>query len=81
MILAHTIKGYGFGNAGEAQNTAHSLKKLDIEQLKAFRDRFAVPLKDEELKDVPITGRRGQPGNRLHEQAPAGTGRFLSQAP
>jgi len=53
VILAHTIKGYGFGNAGEAQNTAHSLKKLDIEQLKAFRDRFAVPLKDEELKDVP----------------------------
>ncbi|CAN0605421.1 unnamed protein product, partial [Ectocarpus sp. 12 AP-2014] len=50
---AHTIKGYGFGSAGEAQNTAHSLKKLDIEQLKAFRDRFAVPLKDEELKDVP----------------------------
>ncbi|MBO6851334.1 MAG: pyruvate dehydrogenase (acetyl-transferring), homodimeric type, partial [Marinobacter sp.] len=50
VILAHTIKGYGFGSAGEAQNTAHSLKKLDIEQLKAFRDRFAVPLKDEELK-------------------------------
>lgn len=53
VILAHTIKGYGFGEAGEAQNTAHSLKKLDIEQLKSFRDRFAVPLKDEELKDVP----------------------------
>ena len=53
VILAHTIKGYGFGSAGEAQNTAHSLKKLDIEQLKAFRDRFAVPLRDEELKDVP----------------------------
>ena len=53
MILAHTIKGYGFGEAGEAQNTAHSLKKLDIDQLRAFRDRFAVPLKDEELKDVP----------------------------
>ncbi|WP_286220792.1 pyruvate dehydrogenase (acetyl-transferring), homodimeric type [Marinobacter apostichopi] len=53
VILAHTIKGYGFGTAGEAQNTAHSLKKLDLEQLKAFRDRFGVPLKDEELKDVP----------------------------
>lgn len=53
VILAHTIKGYGFGTAGEAQNTAHSLKKLDVEQLKAFRDRFGVPLKDEELKDVP----------------------------
>ncbi|MBC7182718.1 MAG: pyruvate dehydrogenase (acetyl-transferring), homodimeric type, partial [Marinobacter sp.] len=53
VILAHTIKGYGFGEAGEAQNTAHSLKKLDIEQLKSFRDRFAVPLKDDELEDVP----------------------------
>ncbi|ROT98663.1 pyruvate dehydrogenase (acetyl-transferring), homodimeric type [Marinobacter sp. R17] len=53
VILAHTIKGYGFGAAGEAQNTAHSLKKLDINGLKAFRDRFGIPLKDEELKDVP----------------------------
>ncbi|MEA1080820.1 pyruvate dehydrogenase (acetyl-transferring), homodimeric type [Marinobacter qingdaonensis] len=53
VILAHTIKGYGFGTAGEAQNTAHSLKKLDLEQLKAFRDRFGVPLKDDELKEVP----------------------------
>ena len=53
VILAHTIKGYGFGAAGEAQNTAHSLKKLDMEALKKFRDRFAVPLKDDELKDVP----------------------------
>ncbi|WP_166257825.1 pyruvate dehydrogenase (acetyl-transferring), homodimeric type [Marinobacter salicampi] len=53
VILAHTIKGYGFGEAGEAQNTAHSLKKLDLDALKSFRDRFAVPLKDDELKDVP----------------------------
>ncbi|WP_323751710.1 pyruvate dehydrogenase (acetyl-transferring), homodimeric type [Marinobacter sp.] len=53
VILAHTIKGYGFGAAGEAQNTAHSLKKLDLDTLKAFRDRFGVPLKDDELEDVP----------------------------
>ncbi|WP_152205252.1 pyruvate dehydrogenase (acetyl-transferring), homodimeric type [Marinobacter changyiensis] len=53
VILAHTIKGYGFGEAGEAQNTAHSLKKLDIDQLRAFRDRFAIPLKDDELEAVP----------------------------
>ncbi|WP_417547367.1 pyruvate dehydrogenase (acetyl-transferring), homodimeric type [Marinobacter segnicrescens] len=53
VILAHTIKGYGFGAAGEAQNTAHSLKKLDKEALKAFRDRFGVPLKDDELEDIP----------------------------
>ncbi|MGO1234213.1 MAG: pyruvate dehydrogenase (acetyl-transferring), homodimeric type, partial [Marinobacter sp.] len=53
VILAHTIKGYGFGSAGESQNTAHSLKKLDMDTLKDFRDRFAIPLKDEELEDVP----------------------------
>ncbi|MEX0604847.1 MAG: pyruvate dehydrogenase (acetyl-transferring), homodimeric type [Marinobacter sp.] len=53
VILAHTIKGYGFGGAGEAQNTTHSLKKLDISELKSFRDRFAVPLKDDELESVP----------------------------
>ncbi|MDY6815317.1 MAG: pyruvate dehydrogenase (acetyl-transferring), homodimeric type [Pseudomonadota bacterium] len=53
VILAHTIKGYGFGAAGEAQNTAHSLKKLDKDTLKEFRDRFGVPLKDDELEDIP----------------------------
>jgi pyruvate dehydrogenase E1 component len=53
VILAHTIKGYGFGAAGEAQNTAHSLKKLDMGTLKEFRDRFAIPLKDDELEEVP----------------------------
>ncbi|XKH01763.1 pyruvate dehydrogenase (acetyl-transferring), homodimeric type [Marinobacter nauticus] len=53
VILAHTIKGYGFGQAGEAQNTAHSLKKLDLDTLKDFRDRFAIPLKDDELENVP----------------------------
>jgi pyruvate dehydrogenase E1 component len=53
VILAHTIKGYGFGDAGEGKNTTHSLKKLDQETLKSFRDRFGIPLSDEELKDVP----------------------------
>ncbi|SFR58031.1 pyruvate dehydrogenase E1 component [Marinobacter daqiaonensis] len=53
VILAHTVKGYGFGAAGEAQNTAHSLKKLDIDALKAFRDRFGIPVKDDELEEIP----------------------------
>ncbi|GLQ32832.1 pyruvate dehydrogenase (acetyl-transferring), homodimeric type [Litoribrevibacter albus] len=53
VILAHTIKGYGFGSAGEAQNTTHSLKKLDQDTLKSFRNRFGIPLSDEQLKDVP----------------------------
>ena len=53
VILAMTVKGYGTGEAGEANNETHSLKKLDIDSLKAFRDRFAIPISDDELKDVP----------------------------
>ena len=53
VILAMTVKGYGTGEAGEANNETHSLKKLDMESLKAFRDRFAIPVSDAELKDVP----------------------------
>ncbi len=49
VILAHTVKGYGMGHAGEAQNRTHSQKKLDIEDLKAFRNRFSIPLNDEEV--------------------------------
>ena len=53
VILAKTVKGYGTGVA-EAQNKTHSLKKLDIESLKAFRDRFEMPFTDDELAKVPF---------------------------
>jgi pyruvate dehydrogenase E1 component len=53
VILAMTVKGYGTGEAGEANNETHSLKKLDMDSLKAFRDRFGIPINDEELADVP----------------------------
>jgi len=53
VILAMTVKGYGTGEAGEANNETHSLKKLDMDSLKAFRDRFAIPISDAELKHVP----------------------------
>ena len=53
VILAMTVKGYGMGEAGEANNETHSLKKLDMDSLKAFRDRFGIPISDEELADVP----------------------------
>ncbi len=55
VILAKTVKGYGMGPYGEAANTTHQQKKLDVEGLKYFRDRFAVPISDEQLeKDVPF---------------------------
>jgi pyruvate dehydrogenase E1 component len=53
VILAKTVKGYGMGDAGESENTTHQVKKLDLDELKYFRDRFDVPLNDEQLLDVP----------------------------
>ena len=53
VILAKTVKGYGMGDAGESENTTHQVKKLDLDDLKHFRDRFDVPLTDEELASVP----------------------------
>ncbi len=53
VILAKTVKGYAFGSAAEAQNVAHQVKKLDKESLKTFRDRFGVPIPDDELDKVP----------------------------
>ena len=53
VILAKTVKGYGMGDAGESENTTHQVKKLGLEDLKHFRDRFDIPLTDEELAGVP----------------------------
>jgi pyruvate dehydrogenase E1 component len=53
VILAKTVKGYGLGEAGEGQNIAHQQKKVDTEELKRFRDRFRVPIPDEEIAEVP----------------------------
>ncbi len=49
VILAKTKKGYGMGAAGESRMTAHQQKKLDVDALRAFRDRFALPLSDAQL--------------------------------
>ena len=53
VILAKTVKGYGLGPAGEAQNFTHSVKKLDLDALREFRDRFDIPIPDAELEQVP----------------------------
>jgi pyruvate dehydrogenase E1 component len=53
VILAKTIKGYGMGEAGEAQNITHQQKKMPVESLRRFRDRFHLPIKDEEIEKVP----------------------------
>ena len=53
VILAKTIKGYGMGEAGEAQNITHQQKKMGTTSIKAFRDRFSLPIKDEDLEKLP----------------------------
>jgi pyruvate dehydrogenase E1 component len=53
LILAKTIKGYGMGSSGEAMNIAHQQKKMGMDDVRAFRDRFKLPVKDEDLENVP----------------------------
>ncbi len=52
VILARTIKGYGLGEAGEGRNITHNQKKLDEKDLLYFRDRFNVPISDDEAKQA-----------------------------
>ena len=52
VILTKTIKGYGMGVAGEAQNITHQQKKMGTTSLKAFRDRFKLPLSDEQVDNL-----------------------------
>jgi pyruvate dehydrogenase E1 component len=53
VILAKTVKGYGMGEAGEAQNITHQQKKMDIDSIRQFRDRFGIAIPDEQLEEVP----------------------------
>ncbi|MEO8504349.1 MAG: pyruvate dehydrogenase (acetyl-transferring), homodimeric type [Acidobacteriota bacterium] len=54
VILAKTVKGYGMGRAGEGQNITHQQKKMGEDSLRAFRDRFNIPISDERLAEVPF---------------------------
>ena len=54
VILAKTVKGYGMGEAGEGQNITHQQKKMGEEALKAFRDRFRIPISDAEIGAAPF---------------------------
>lgn len=53
VILAKTVKGFGLGASGEALNIAHNVKKMDVDSLKQFRDRFNIPVADEAIADLP----------------------------
>jgi len=52
VILAKTVKGLGMGESGQGQNTSHQQKKMDLESLKGFRNRFKIPVSDEQVENV-----------------------------
>ncbi|MDB5797539.1 MAG: aceE, partial [Paucimonas sp.] len=54
VLLVKTVKGFGMGKSGEARNTAHQTKKLGDDAVREMRDRFGIPVSDEQLHDVPF---------------------------
>ena len=54
VVLVKTVKGYGMGRAGEGKNTAHQTKKLTDDDIRYFRDRFNIPIPDNELSKIPF---------------------------
>lgn len=52
VILAKTVKGYGLGSAGEGKNIAHNVKKMAADSILEYRDRFNIPLTDEQCSDL-----------------------------
>ena len=71
VILAKTVKGYGMGASGEAQNPTHQQKKMDEDSLRRFRDRFNIPVGDEQLLKLPFVrpAEDSQELNYLRERA------------
>jgi pyruvate dehydrogenase E1 component len=73
VILAKSVKGYGMGDAGEGQNTTHSQKKMGVEQMRRFRDRFGLPVSDDDLEQIPLLKLEpnGEELRYLHERRKA----------
>ncbi|MEO8992452.1 MAG: pyruvate dehydrogenase (acetyl-transferring), homodimeric type, partial [Nitrosospira sp.] len=78
VILAKTIKGYGMGEAGEAQNITHQQKKMGTTSLKAFRDRFGIPIADDKIDDIPyLTFDKDSPEHVYMHQRREALGGFI----
>ncbi len=78
LILPKTVKGYGMGDAGEGQMGAHQAKKMDEEALKQFRDRFRIPVSDEQLSELPfIKLQEGSPEEKYLHARRAHLGGYL----
>ena len=82
VLLIKTVKGFGMGKAGEGKNTAHQTKKLTDDDIRAFRDRFNIPIPDDKLADIPFYKPADDTPEMkyLHERRKA-LGGYLPQAP
>jgi pyruvate dehydrogenase E1 component, homodimeric type len=80
VILAKTVKGYGMGASGEGLNIAHQAKKMDLASLKQMRDRFGIPIKDEDLPNYPYyKPAADSPEGRYMRERRAALGGYLPQ--
>jgi pyruvate dehydrogenase E1 component len=80
VILAKTVKGYGMGEAGEGQMITHQQKKMGLEALRKFRDRFSIPVADDKIGTVPfVTFANGSPEKKYIEERRRGLGGPLPQ--
>ncbi|HRJ24496.1 MAG TPA: pyruvate dehydrogenase (acetyl-transferring), homodimeric type, partial [Thauera sp.] len=80
LILAKTIKGFGMGQAGEAMNISHQQKKMDVDAIRRFRDRFGLPVPDDKLEELPyLKFEEGSPEYKYMMQRRMDLGGFLPQ--
>jgi len=80
LILAKTIKGFGMGQAGEAMNISHQQKKMDVDAIRRFRDRFGLPVPDDKLEELPyLKFEEGSPEYKYMMQRRLDLGGFLPQ--
>lgn len=79
VILAKTVKGYGMGAAGEAANTNHQQKKMADPAVRAFRDRFAIAVPDDQLEQIPYI--KPAPGSAEHNYFQAAIARAGGHLP
>ena len=78
VILCKTVKGYGMGDAGEGKNITHQQKKMNLESLKHFRDKFKIPIADEKIEEAPYYKPEEQsPEMKYVKERTASLGGFL----
>jgi pyruvate dehydrogenase E1 component len=83
VILVHTIKGYGMGEVAEGKNIAHQVKKMDLQGVRYIRDRFDVPVADEDLEKLPYVtfDKDSEESKYLHERRQALQGYLPKRLP